>query len=63
MTHIDSPAIGSLVVTKRRRFRMREKKEEEEESCRAERQKALIFLVISWISLDLGHTLPLTFQA
>lgn len=62
MTHIDSLTIGSLVVTKKRGFRMREKKEEEEESCRAERQKALIFLVISWISLDLGPTLPLTFQ-
>ena len=61
MTHIDSLAIGSLVVTKRGRFRMREK-EEEEESFRAERQKALIFLVISWISLDLGPTLPLTLQ-
>lgn len=62
MTHIDSLAIGSLVVTKRGRFRMREKEEEEEESFRAERQKALIFLVISWISLDLGPTLPLTLQ-
>ena len=62
MTHIDSLTIGSLVVTKKGGFRMREKKEEEEESCRAERQKALIFLVISWISLDLGPTLPLTFQ-
>lgn len=58
MTHIDSPAIGSLVVTKRRRFRAREKNKEEKKSCRAERQKALIFLVISWISLDLEPTLP-----
>lgn len=39
---------------------MREKNKEEKKSCRAERQKALIFLVISWISLDLGTTLPLT---